>query len=482
MVRNQGRDADKLFSGYGVNRQTNGDAVVFWVGRTTTRSTADAITIELPIELAGGGSASVAIALNPDNDTFTARCTIDPGADRPRGSAAVGVVHEKLTIWLAESGISWAEDGGEKDSTTSNPEAPQTPPPADTEQKAEAAELLAEAGYRVELDPIVDGDENPDYRIDGRLFHYYRADSDDIDDLVTGLAATVRGQRARRIVADLSGTVFTLADLAARLRQQPTIPGLDEVVAINYDGYAIPVFSGDAIVEIPPDVSGAIVVQATPRVLREIGDANRAMASGSDWTSRVVTAATVESRTTVGEAGKRGNTRALTLRAVGASGVSHHQIREALGLPDPPGIEIESNGLTVRCEIALYHSAEEGAIVYVTYGSPEVGNPEFDTVRRMIDAALLDHFPDEAIAVREAYDYEYFSDVRPYDHPRIIGPQPPSSANRTAVVEAAPSPRARCASRSGGRSWTDSVYRTRWLRPRLSARTRRRRCCRRSRC
>ncbi|WP_157187479.1 alpha/beta fold hydrolase, partial [Nocardia vinacea] len=145
LVRDNGRDADKLFRGYGVRRRADGEDVVFWVGRTSTESAAGAVSIELPVELARGGSAAVTVTLTPHNDTFIARYSIvDLGPDRPRAIAAIGLLHEKLTTWLAESGISWAEDSStapvdDRREPTAPPADPTAPSPRPNRAKSTGA-------------------------------------------------------------------------------------------------------------------------------------------------------------------------------------------------------------------------------------------------------------------------------------------------------------------------------------------------------
>ncbi|WP_040698491.1 amidase family protein, partial [Nocardia vinacea] len=240
--------------------------------------------------------------------------------------------------------------------------------------------------------------------------------TDDIEEFITELAKTVRNHPTGRLLVDLYYNSFTPADLGSRLRQQPLIPDLVEVVAINRSGKTIPVFSRDAVFDTAPEVSGSVVVLETPPALQQISDAS------SEVTSGLVTATRTESRTTASESGARAIAQSLTLHLVEAQGVGHPEIRKKLKLPPPPSIEIQSNDLTVRCEIVFYRRVNEGPRVYIIYEDPEIDNPEFDTVRRMIDAALLDHFPDEAITIEETYDHDRESTDQA-DEPRIIGPR-----------------------------------------------------------
>lgn len=253
--------------------------------------------------------------------------------------------------------------------------------------------------------------------------------TDDIEEFVTHLADVVHDHPAGRIAVDLYYNSFTPADLGARLRQQPVIPGLVEVVAINRSGSTVPVYSSDAVFETAPDVSGTVVVLETPSALQHVSDVRPGVTSG------LVTATRTENRTTTSESGTSTNAQYLTLHLVSAEGVGHAEIREALELPSPPppNVEIRTNDLTVRCEIMLYQK-NNGPEAYIAYHEPDIANPEFDTVRRMIDAALLDHFPDEAIEVHESYDYDSFTDQA--DEPRRIGPQPPSAAATSSVPKA----------------------------------------------
>ena len=147
-------------------------------------------------------------------------------------------------------------------------------------------------------------------------------------------------------------------------------------------------------------VSGSIVLH-TPSTIADITGPVQRSVTG------LVTGLAPESHTTptaaIDDAGTPRLTASIVLRAVEVRGPTHAQLSEALG--DPGLLRIDSDDLTVRCRVQ-YRIFDSGNIqTTIIYADPVVNHPNFDTVRRMIDAALQDRFPDKTIEIGEAYDY-----------------------------------------------------------------------------
>ncbi len=135
-------------------------------------------------------------------------------------------------------------------------------------------------------------------------------------------------------------------------------------------------------------MSGSIVVN-TPSTVAGISGPVRRSVTG------LVIGLEQESRTTP--------TTSIVLHAVEVRGPTHVQLSEALG--DPGLLRIDSGDLTVRCRVQ-YRIFDAGNIqATIIYADPALNHPNFDTVRRMIDAALQDRFPGKTIEIGEAHDY-----------------------------------------------------------------------------
>ena len=90
-------------------------------------------------------------------------------------------------------------------------------------------------------------------------------------------------------------------------------------------------------------------------------------------------------------------------------GPTHIELSKALG--DPGLLRIDSNDLTVQCRVQ-YRIFDSGHIqATIIYADPVLNHPNFDTVRRMIDAALQQRFPDTPIEIAEMYDYGDHTDM-----------------------------------------------------------------------
>ncbi|MBF6461156.1 hypothetical protein IU433_19160, partial [Nocardia puris] len=102
-------------------------------------------------------------------------------------------------------------------------------------------------------------------------------------------------------------------------------------------------------------------------------------------------------------AGPGGDRLSLVLDSVETRGPDHNSLREAVRGPEL--IDITVGGHTVRTRIQ-YRIFDSGNIqATLIFDAPRVDHPGFGTVRRMIDAALLDRFPGRAIEVGEMHDF-----------------------------------------------------------------------------
>ncbi|WP_328394008.1 glycerophosphodiester phosphodiesterase family protein [Nocardia sp. NBC_00416] len=96
-----------------------------------------------------------------------------------------------------------------------------------------SAEILARLGYRIEQNPVVEGNRNPDYRIEGRIFDHYAPNTRLLDSIVVQLSKKIAKGQADRIVVNLADSLFSPLVLGTRLGYSPTIRGLVEVIAID---------------------------------------------------------------------------------------------------------------------------------------------------------------------------------------------------------------------------------------------------------
>lgn len=99
----------------------------------------------------------------------------------------------------------------------------------------ESADTLAKAGYRVEQNPDVPGNKNPDYHVEGKIFDCYAPTSDSMKGVSRGIEAKVRSGQADRIVLNMSDTSVDPDELRARWERFP-IRGMKEVLMIDSSG------------------------------------------------------------------------------------------------------------------------------------------------------------------------------------------------------------------------------------------------------
>jgi len=97
----------------------------------------------------------------------------------------------------------------------------------------EAADLLADAGYRVEQNPPgLPNGKNPDYSIEGQTFDALSPTSGNVDQVRKGISKKVKEEQASRIVLNLNDTSVGPDDVRAILGRKP-IEGLQEVIGIQ---------------------------------------------------------------------------------------------------------------------------------------------------------------------------------------------------------------------------------------------------------
>ena len=105
----------------------------------------------------------------------------------------------------------------------------------------EAADTLANGGYRVEQNPgTLPNGKNPDYKIEGKYFDCVSPTSNNIDQVRKGIADKVTEAQADRIIVNLDDSKFDPSDIADVLARKPK-EGLQEVIVVK-DGVITPVF------------------------------------------------------------------------------------------------------------------------------------------------------------------------------------------------------------------------------------------------
>ena len=124
--------------------------------------------------------------------------------------------------------------------TTNNPKA-DSGTKRSVELENEAADKLANAGYKVEQNPQVPGAKNPDYRIEGEIFDGYSPHTSNASTVRNEIALKVSEGQADRIVLNLTDSNLTRFQLRQELAQFP-IPGLKEIILIDKIGNIVRFF------------------------------------------------------------------------------------------------------------------------------------------------------------------------------------------------------------------------------------------------
>jgi hypothetical protein len=138
--------------------------------------------------------------------------------------------------WRTEpTGTRGGKSTGERTVNTANADAAGK---RSVELENKAADILANAGYKVEQNPTVPGLKRPDYRIEGEIFDCYSPNTSDPRSIVDMInKKVVRGQ-ADRIVLNLEDSGITRNEL----RQAITDYGakdLKEVIVIDQNGNVV---------------------------------------------------------------------------------------------------------------------------------------------------------------------------------------------------------------------------------------------------
>ncbi|MFF7938280.1 amidase family protein [Nocardia gamkensis] len=139
----------------------------------------------------------------------------------------------------------------------------------------------------------------------------------------------------------------------------------------------------------------------------------------------------------------------LVLQAVEARGPAHAALAKTVG--SPWLISVETEGYTAQCNIR-WRIHDDGRLHgFVSFEDPDVQNPHFDKVRELIDAALLDRFPDRVIDLVEDFDGKIPAVQRDLgaktapQYPRAMGAPTPWSSQKPSTRSSTPadSPRRR---------------------------------------
>ncbi|NKY28151.1 amidase family protein [Nocardia gamkensis] len=139
----------------------------------------------------------------------------------------------------------------------------------------------------------------------------------------------------------------------------------------------------------------------------------------------------------------------LVLPAVEARGPAHAALAKTVG--SPWLISVETEGCAAQCNIR-WRIHDDGRLHgFVSFEDPDVENPHFDKVRALIDAALLDRFPDRVIDLVEDFDGKIPAVQRDLgakaapQHPRALGAPTPWSSQKPSTRSSTPadSPRRR---------------------------------------
>jgi hypothetical protein len=123
---------------------------------------------------------------------------------------------------------------GEKNGNPSGIRSPETGSYKHTHMREnQAAEILAEKGYRIEQNPgTLPNGKNPDYKIEGKYFDCLSPISNSIDQIRKGISRKVRSGQADRIVLNLNDSPLDAADISSLLSRKP-VKNLKEVIGIR---------------------------------------------------------------------------------------------------------------------------------------------------------------------------------------------------------------------------------------------------------
>ncbi len=109
------------------------------------------------------------------------------------------------------------------------------------QRENESATTLAQAGYRVEQNPSVPGDKNPDYRIEGRIFDNVAPNTDRPRNVADRILRKVEEGQTERVVVNLADSNVSVDALRAQLRDWP-IERLKEAIVIDKNGNVLHIY------------------------------------------------------------------------------------------------------------------------------------------------------------------------------------------------------------------------------------------------
>lgn len=102
----------------------------------------------------------------------------------------------------------------------------------------ESAQILSKSGFHVEQNPIVSGNKDPDYRINGEIFDNYAPKSGSVRNIHSEVKRKVTSGQTTNVVINMSDTKVSVPELQQQLTKWP-IMGLDKVIIIDKSGNAI---------------------------------------------------------------------------------------------------------------------------------------------------------------------------------------------------------------------------------------------------
>lgn len=101
----------------------------------------------------------------------------------------------------------------------------------------EAAETLAQAGYKIQQNPKVSGTKNPDYLIENKIFDCYSPrERTNVRNIASNITRKIDLGQTNRIILNLNdwhGGGGDIDEIIKQLNEWP-IPGLKEVKVINH--------------------------------------------------------------------------------------------------------------------------------------------------------------------------------------------------------------------------------------------------------
>lgn len=102
----------------------------------------------------------------------------------------------------------------------------------------ESAKYLSQSGFHVEQNPFIQGNKNPDYRINGEIFDHYAPKSNSVRNIWTEVKGKIDEGQTTNIVLNVSDTKINVPALQNQFTQWP-IMGMDKLIIIDKSGNAI---------------------------------------------------------------------------------------------------------------------------------------------------------------------------------------------------------------------------------------------------